>query len=224
MIRLDMSEYQQFDSLSRLIGAPDGSTRGILTDSVRAKPFALLLIDEVEKAHPNILLTFLQVLDEGRLTDSSGTLVDFTNTIIIMTSNVGTRSIQEAFERGTTYHEMSEIAMADVKNKFAPEFLNRFTGIIVFNPLSMASIQQIANLQLNRVKQMATEKGISLTFKPELVQKIVELGYSPQWGARPLTRVIEDSVQSFLAVKMLENEIKAGDTVNIGLEVFETQK
>lgn len=224
MIRLDMSEYQQFDSLSRLIGAPDGSTRGILTDSVRAKPFALLLIDEVEKAHPNILLTFLQVLDEGRLTDSSGTLVDFTNTIIIMTSNVGTRSIQEAFERGTTYHEMSEIALNDVKNKFAPEFLNRFTRIIVFNPLSMASIQQIANLQLNRVKQMATEKGISLAFKPELVQKIVELGYSPQWGARPLTRVIEDSVQSFLAVKMLENEIKAGNTVNIGLEVFKTQE
>ena len=224
MIRLDMSEYQQLDSLSRLIGSPDGSTRGILTDSVRAKPFALLLIDEVEKAHSNILLTFLQVLDEGRLTDSSGTLADFTNTIIIMTSNVGTRSIQEAFTRGASYLEMSETAMADVKNKFAPEFLNRFTGIIVFNPLSVTSIQQIAKLQLNGVKKMASEKGISLTFKPELVQKIVELGYSPQWGARPLARVIEDSVQSFLAVKMLENEIKAGDAVNIGLEAFETQK
>jgi ATP-dependent Clp protease ATP-binding subunit ClpA len=224
MIRLDMSEYQQFDSLSRLIGSPDGSTRGLLTDTIRERPFALLLIDEVEKAHPNILLTFLQVLDEGRLTDSSGTLADFTNTIIIMTSNVGTRSIQEAFEKNATYQEMSEKAMTDVKNKFAPEFLNRFTGIIVFNPLSMTSIQQIANLQLNGVKKMATEKGITITFKPELVQKVVELGYSPEWGARPLARVIEDSIQSYLAVKILENEIKAGDTVSVGLEVFETKK
>ena len=224
MVRLDMSEYQQLDSMSRLIGAPDGSSRGILTDSIRAKPFALLLIDEVEKAHPNILLAFLQVLDEGRLTDSSGTLVDFTNTIIIMTSNVGTRSIQEAFERGATYHEMSETALKDVKNKFAPEFLNRFTGIIVFNPLSLTDIQQITDLQLNGVKRMAKEKGITLTFKPELVKKIIGLGYSPQWGARPLARVIEDSVQSFLAVKMLENEIKAGDSINMGLEAFEIKK
>jgi ATP-dependent Clp protease ATP-binding subunit ClpA len=224
MIRLDMSEYQQPDSVNRLIGSPDGETRGTLVDSIRTKPFALILIDEVEKAHSNILLTFLQVLDEGRLTNSSGTLADFTNSIIIMTSNVGTRSIQEAFEKGATYSEMYETAMADVKNKFAPEFLNRFTGIIVFNPLSMTNIQQIANLQLNGVKKMAMEKGISITFKPELVQKVVELGYSPQWGARPLARVIEDSIQSFLAVKMLENTIKAGDTVSIGLEVFDTKK
>jgi len=222
MIRLDMSEYQQFESMSRLIGAPNGSTRGILTDSVRAKPFSLILIDELEKAHPNIILTFLQVLDEGRLTDSSGTLVDFTNTIIIMTSNVGTRSIQDAFERGATYQEMAEAALDDVKNKFAPEFLNRFTGIIVFNPLSVSNIQEVANLLLNSVRKMASEKGITISFKPELITKLIEKGYSPQWGARPLARVIEDTVESFLAVKILKGELKAGDNASLGLEVFKT--
>lgn len=224
MIRLDMSEYQQFDSISRLIGSPEGATRGILTDSIRAKPFSLILIDEVEKAHPNIILMFLQVLDEGRLTDSSGTLADFTNSIIIMTSNVGTRSIQEAYGKGLNYQQMAETALFDVKNKFAPEFLNRFTGIIVFNPLSLSDIQKITEIQLNFVKKTATDKGIALKFKPELVKEIINRGYSPEWGARPLQRVIEDSVQSYLAVKMLKNEVKAGESLELGTEVFADQK
>lgn len=221
MIRLDMSEYQQIDAMSRLIGSPDGSTNGILTDAVRTRPFSLILIDEIEKAHPNIILMFLQVLDEGRLTDTSGNKANFTNTIIICTSNVGTRSIQAIFGAGGTYEEMAGGATADIRDKFAPEFLNRFTGIIIYNPLSMDNIRKITDLMLNKVRKIVYEKGMKVNFKPELIEKLIEKGYSPEWGARPLARVIEDSVESFLAVKILKNELKAGDSITLGLEVFE---
>ena len=220
MIRIDMSEYQQPDSISRLLGAPDGSTKGILTESVRTKPFGLILLDEIEKAHPNILLTFLQVLDDGRLTDSSGTLVDFTNTIIIATSNVGTRSIQQVFERGGTLEEMDVDAMKDVREKFAPEFLNRFSGIIIFNPLSMDNVRDICLLLLADIKKVAEEKSVKLEFKPELIEELIKRGFSPEWGARPLARVIEETVETDIATRMLKNEIKQGDTISIGLEVF----
>ncbi|MFZ2664192.1 MAG: ATP-dependent Clp protease ATP-binding subunit [Patescibacteria group bacterium] len=220
MIRLDMSEYQQLDSISRLIGSPDGSTSGILTDSVRSRPFGLILVDEIEKAHPNILLMFLQVLDEGRLTDTSGNVANFTNSIIICTSNVGTRSIQEVFESKGTYDQMVETAMVDIRNKFAPELLNRYTGIIVFNPLSVDNMRKITSLMLKKVAGRADEKGIKLEFRPELIEELIKKGYSPQWGARPLARAIEDSVESYLAVKILKKEVKAGDSLFLGTEVF----
>jgi ATP-dependent Clp protease ATP-binding subunit ClpC len=220
MIRLDMSEYQQPESMSRLIGSPDGSTNGILTDSIRSKPFSLVLIDEIEKAHPSILLMFLQVLDEGRLTDTSGSMVNFTNSIIICTSNVGTRAIQAISESGGTYDQMVEAAMVEIRNKFAPEFLNRYTGIIVFNPLSMDNMRKITSLMLNKVVKIADSKGIKLGFKPELIELLIQKGYNPQWGARPLNRVIEDSVESYLALKILKKEIKAGDSLMLGTDVF----
>jgi ATP-dependent Clp protease ATP-binding subunit ClpC len=220
MIRLDMSEYQQQDSINRLIGLPDGSTKGILTESVRTKPFALILLDEIEKAHSQILLTFLQVLDDARLTDGSGQVCDFTNSIIIATSNVGTRSIQEVFGRNGSFTEMKETAMKDVREKFAPEFLNRFSGIIVFNPLSMDNVRSITGLMLNSVKAMADEKGIKVKFSDELVNEIIKRGYNPEWGARPLARVVEDTVESYLAVKMLSNGIKQGDDITLGTEVI----
>lgn len=220
MIRLDMSEYQQVDSIGRLIGAPNGSTKGVLTEAVRSRPFALILLDEIEKAHQNILLAFLQVLDDGRLTDSSGTTVDFTNTIIIATSNVGTRSIQEVFGRQGTFEEMKEVATKDVREKFAPEFLNRFNGIIVYKPLSMESVQKIADIMLGSVRKMAEEKGIKVSFKPELMGELLKRGYSPEWGARPMARVIEESVMNYLAIKLLAKEIVAGDSVELGTEVF----
>ncbi|NMB91401.1 AAA domain-containing protein [candidate division WWE3 bacterium] len=220
MIRLDMSEYQQLDSINRLIGSPDGSINGTLTDSVRSKPFGLILIDEIEKAHPNILLMFLQVLDEGRLTDTSGNIANFTNSIIICTSNVGTRSIQTVFEAKGTYDQMTKAAMTDIRNKFAPELLNRYTGIIVFNPLSVENMREITKLMLKKVTSRAEEKGIKLSFKPELVEELIKRGYSPQWGARPLARAIEDSVESYLAVKILKKEVKAGDSLLLGTEVF----
>ena len=220
MIRIDMSEYQQLDSLNRLIGNPDGSSKGILTEAVRTKPFSLVLLDEIEKAHPNILLLFLQVLDEGRLTDSSGTVVSFTNSIVISTSNVGTRSIQKVFQQGGNFEEMSSSALKDVREIFAPEFLNRFTGIIVFNPLSVADVRKICDLLLSDVRNIAEEKGIKLTFKQEMIDELIKRGYSPEWGARPLARVIEDTVESYIATKMLRNEIQKGDEVSLGMEVF----
>jgi len=220
MIRLDMSEYQQQDSISRLLGNPDGSTKGILTEAVRTTPFALILLDEIEKAHQDILLTFLQVLDDGRLTDSSGTTVDFTNTIIIATSNVGTRSIQGVFARNGSFEEMKEVALEDVRDKFAPEFLNRFNGIIVFKPLSVDSVRKIADIMLDGVREMAEEKGIKVTFKPVLLDELLKRGYNPEWGARPMARVIEDTVENYLAVKILAKEIVGGDSIELGTEVF----
>lgn len=221
MIRLDMSEYQQLDSIDKLLGSPDGKSRGYLTESVRTRPFALVLLDEIEKAQPNLLLTFLQVLDEGRLTDASGTVVDFTNTIIIATSNTGTRSIQEVFAQDGTLEEMKVAAMKDVRSKFAPEFLNRFTGIIVFNPLTRTNLKAITLLLLESVRKLADAKGIKISFRDDLIEQLIKLGYSPEWGARPLARIIEDTVESYLATKMLANEIKQGDDLTLGLEVLQ---
>jgi len=220
MIRLDMSEYQQQDSINRLLGAPDGSSSGYLTDQVRTRPFSLILLDEIEKAHPSILLAFLQVLDDGRLTDSQGRTVDFTNNVIIATSNVGTRSIQQVAVQGGVFEEMKTAAMQDVQDKFAPEFLNRFNGIIVFKPLSRGDVRKIADLILNRVRQMADAKGIKITFAPELIEMLVDKGFDPQNGARPLTRVIEDFVETNLAERILRGEVAAGDELKLGTEVF----
>ena len=221
MIRLDMSEYQQLDSMNRLLGDVNGSSKGLLTEMVRSKPFALILLDEIEKAHPNILLTFLQVLDEGKLTDNSGMKIDFTNTIIIATSNVGTKSIQQVFSEHGTLQKMRERALADVREKFAPEFLNRFSGIIVFNPLTEQNVREITLLMLDKVKALSEEKGIHVKFKPELVDVLSVKGYSPEWGARPLARLIEDTVETYIATKMLKKEFNAGDQLLIGTEAME---
>ncbi len=221
MIRLDMSEYQQIDSINKLIGSPDGTMKGTLTESVRTNPFSLILLDEIEKAYASVLLAFLQVLDDGRLTDTSGHTVDFTNTIIIATSNVGTRAIQEISERNGTFEEMSEKAMSEVRSKYAPEFLNRFNGIIVYKPLSKESVTKIADLMLKNIVGVSKSKGINVSFKPELIEKLIEKGFSPEWGARPLARVIEDTVETYIASKMISKELKMGDEIEIGLEALQ---
>lgn len=221
MIRIDMSEYQQLDSMSRLIGSPDGKTKGLLTDQVRSKPFSLILLDEIEKAHQNILLTFLQVLDDARLTDSSGTTVDFTNTIIIATSNVGTKEIQKLFTNGSDFSQMKDTAMNSVREHFAPEFLNRFNDIIVFQPLSRDSIEKITKLLLENTIEMAKAKGIRVSFKPELLKEIINRGYNPEWGARPMAREIENTIENYLANSILEGKIKKGDDVELGLEIYQ---
>ncbi len=223
MIRLDMSEYQQQDSINRLLGTPDGNMSGYLTDQVRTRPFSLILLDEIEKAHPSILLTFLQVLDDGRLTDTTGRTIDFTNNIIIATSNVGTRSIQELAQRDVVFEEMKSAAMQDVEDKFAPEFLNRFNGIIVFKPLSRGDVRRIADLILNRVRVMADAKGIKVGFSSELIDELATRGFDPQKGARPLTRVIEEFVETYLAEKILSAEVTAGMEIELGSEVFNTK-
>jgi len=221
MIRLDMSEYQQIDSINRIIGTPEGNSSGTLTEKIRNKPFSLLLIDEIEKAHPNIILTFLQMLDEGRLTETTGNEADFTNTIIIATSNIGTKTIQDMYEQGKNYEEIQNTALLEVRSKFAPELLNRFTAIIVFNPLSREDLKDITKIMLERVRAMAKEKGIEIDFKPELIEELIKRGYSPEWGARPLARVIEDSVESYIALKLLKKEMNPGDRIMLGNEVFD---
>ena len=220
MVRLDMSEYQQGDSINKLIGTSDGTTKGILTEAIRETPFTVLLLDEIEKAHPQILLAFLQVLDDGRLTDSSGMTVSFANTIIIATSNVGTREIQSVAARNGSFSEMEEAAMKKVQEQYAPEFLNRFTGLVVFNPLSKEDVKKIARILLRSVEEIAESKDIKVTFTEDLLEGLVEKGFSPEWGARPLKRLIEDKVETYLAEKLLSGEIKAGDVLEVGREVF----
>ncbi len=224
MIRIDMSEYQQDDSINKLIGTSDGKTVGILTDKIRRSPFVLILLDEIEKASSKVLLAFLQVLDDGRLTDSTGRVVDFTNSIIIATSNVGTTKIQEVEEKGGSYEEMKEKVMIEVRNKFAPEFLNRFSGIITFKPLDPADVKKIAELLLAKVVMELSAKGIKISFKPELVDKLARDGFDPQWGARPLRRLIENTVESYLAKKLLASEINPGDSLELGIESTSIEK
>ncbi len=220
MIRLDMSEYQEQDSIKRLLGDSKDNSGGQLTDEVRSKPFSLILLDEIENAYSSILLTFLQVLDDGRLTDANGVTADFTNSMIIATSNVGTKVIQDASAKGASAEELTEVAMQEVRNHFAPEFLNRFDGIIVFKPLSMESVRKIVDLMLAKVRKMAEDKKITVTFTPELIEGIIHKGYSKEWGARPMARVISDTVESYLARKILENELNMGDTIELGVEVL----
>jgi len=220
MIRLDMSEYQSGNSIDKLIGTSDGKSRGILTEAIRTKPYTVVLLDEIEKAHHQILTAFLQVLDDGRLTDSTGRTADFTNTIIIATSNIGTREIQEITDDGGTYEEIEESAIKSVREKFAPEFLNRFTSIVVYKPLSLENVKKIARILLESVKQRAWDKNIKLSFTPKLIEELVIKGFNPQWGARPLARVIEDSVETYVADKILAKEFKQGDVIELGTEVF----
>jgi len=221
MIRLDMSEYQTVDSVDKLIGTSDGKSKGILTEAVRTKPFAVILLDEIEKAHHQILTAFLQVLDDGRLTDSTGRTVNFTNAIIIATSNVGTKEIQEITDGEGTYEEIEESANKSVRDKFAPELLNRFTDVIVYKPLSIDSVKKIARILLDDVINITKEKDIKLSFTPKLIEELVIKGFNPQWGARPLARVIEESVETYVADKILAKEFKQGDVIELGTEVFE---
>lgn len=220
MVRLDMSEYQQADSIDKLIGTSDGATKGILTEAIRANPFTVVLLDEIEKAHSQILLTFLQVLDDGRLTDSGGMTVSFANTIIIATSNVGTREIQSVAQRNGTFGEMEEAAMKKVQEHYAPEFLNRFSGVIVFNPLTKEDVKKIARILLQGVEKIAEGRNIKVVFTEELLERLAVEGFNPEWGARPLRRLIENKVETYLAEKLLSQEIKPGDSLEIGVEVL----
>jgi len=217
MIRLDMSEYQDKPSLNRLIGAPLGYANtddGFLTESVRKNPFSLVLLDEIEKAHPDILNIFLQIMDDGRLTDNSGRTIDFTNTIIIATSNAGTGFIQEKVKQNI---EISEIKKQLIENQlpqyFRPEFLNRFDGIIVFKPLGLEEVKQITKLMLDKVGKNLEEKGISLQVEPNAINELAQAGFDPQFGARPLRRVIQQKVQDKLANLILSGEATRRDQV-----------
>ncbi len=214
MIRLDMSEYQEKASISRLLGAPGGGKGGQLTDAVRENPFSLLLLDEIEKAHPDILNVFLQVMDDGRLTDARGRTVNFTNIILISTSNAGTTFIQDEIQKGTalaTIHE--SLIRKELKSYFRPEFLNRFDGVVVFKPLGREEIKQITKLMLNKLAVRLKEKGITLKPTDEAIAELAEAGFDPTFGARPLQRVIQTRVNDALAKFLLTGKLSRRDAV-----------
>jgi ATP-dependent Clp protease ATP-binding subunit ClpC len=216
MIRLDMSEYQEKSSLGRLIGAPPGysgaSEGGYLTEAVRAKPFSLILLDEIEKAHPDILNVFLQVMDDGRLTDTLGRTIDFTNVILIATSNAGTAVIQKRIQENVPMARIKdELLNEELKPYFRPEFLNRFDNIIVFKPLSMDDIVVIVGLMLKQVATRLAAKGVRLESTAEARAELARIGFDPVFGARPLRRAIQDYVDNALATYLLQGKVGRRD-------------
>jgi len=236
MTRIDMSEYQERHSVSRLVGAPPGyvgyDEGGQLTEAVRRKPYSVILLDEIEKAHPDTFNILLQVLDEGRLTDNKGRLADFKNTIIIMTSNMGSQIIQEKFEnlKGSV-EAATELAKVEVlgllKQTVRPEFINRIDEIVMFTPLTTENIAQIVGLQLKGVTKMLAQQGITMDATPEAIAYLSEKGYDPQFGARPVKRVIQRDVLNELSKEILSGKITTDSIVLIdafdGKLVFRNQ-
>lgn len=214
MIRLDMSEFQTKESVYSLIGPPLGQKGselgGRLTEAIRRRPFSLLLLDEIEKAHPDVLNLFLQVMDEARLTSGAGRTVDFSNAIIIATSNAGTNLIQEEITKNTPIPEIKGLVNEFLKTIFKPEFLNRFDGIIVFKPLSESEIEMVAQLLVKKIAKSLSQKGILVEVGPGLLAKLAKLGYDPTMGARPLRRLIQDKVEAKIAKELLKGELKRG--------------
>ncbi len=219
MIRFDMSEYQDKQSVFRFIGSPDGKVTGSLTEAVIQKPYCLILLDEFEKANSDVLNLFLQVFDDGRLTDNSGRVVDFKNTIIIATSNANSDYIKDQLEQGKSISEIKEDFKKKLTASFKPELLNRFSDVIIFKNLSIEDTVQIARLQLdNLVKTLEENQGINLQFNDELVNYVARIGYDPVFGARPLRGVVSDKIKSVLADKILRGEINKGKSVLLKLE------
>ncbi len=217
MVRIDMSEYQERHTVSRLVGAPPGyvgyEESGQLTEAVRRKPYSVVLLDEIEKAHPDVFNILLQVLDDGRLTDNKGRTVDFKNTIIIMTSNIGSHIIQENLEhvtdknRDEVFDRTKEEVFELLKKTIRPEFLNRIDEIIMFRPLTRDEIQKVVGLQLENVQKMLGKSDIRLKTTKKAIQLIATLGFDPQFGARPIKRVIQKNLLNVLSKMMLEGNV-----------------
>ncbi len=215
MIRIDMSEYQHPDSIKKMIGDASG-IKGHLTESVRKTPFSLILLDEIEKAHPDIMNIFLQVMDDGRLTDGQGRLIDFTNSIIIATSNAGANYIQDEIHKGTDIGIIRTTLINDYLNKvIRPELINRFDGVIVFEPLSLENVVDITRLMLKNIKKLLLAKGMELQTEEDGLRVLAKLGFDPKFGARPLRRLLEDRIENQIANKILSGELKRRDTVII---------
>jgi len=222
MIRFDMSQYQDKKSIFDFVGTPEGDKPGALTEAVRQKPFSLILLDEFEKAHSDLLNLFLSVFDDGRLTDNFGRIIDFTNTIIIATSNAHSNLIKERIEAGISIEDIAAELKKRLTEYFPPELLNRFSDIIVFKPLTPNDLLKITQLLLNDLaKELEAERGIKLFFDEKAVNQLVEIGYDPVYGARPLRKVISDNIKAILAEKILQSEIKIGDEL---LLTFENNK
>jgi ATP-dependent Clp protease ATP-binding subunit ClpB len=219
LIRLDMSEYMEKHSVSRLIGAPPGyvgyEEGGQLSEAVRRKPYSVVLLDEVEKAHPDVFNVLLQVLDDGRVTDSQGRTVDFCNTVIVMTSNIGSDFILDIAGDESRYDEMNDRVMKALQKRFRPEFLNRIDDTILFHPLGRKELGTIVGIQIKRIELLLTDQKIALEISEAAKAWIADKGYDPAYGARPLKRAIQRQMQNPIATKILENAFGAGDTIVI---------
>jgi ATP-dependent Clp protease ATP-binding subunit ClpB len=218
LIRVDMSEYMERHSVARLIGAPPGyvgyDEGGYLTEAVRRRPYSVILFDEIEKAHQDVFNVLLQVLDDGRMTDGHGRTVDFRNTIIIMTSNVGSRFLQEAgikkgFEDANIQHSIAQA----LKEVFKPEFLNRIDEIITFHSLTMENIKQIASIQIGKLNQRLKSRNLKIHLDDRAMEHLAQKGYDPAFGARPLKRVIQQEIENPLSMAILKGEFNQDDTI-----------
>jgi ATP-dependent Clp protease ATP-binding subunit ClpB len=233
MVRLDMSEYMEKHAVSRMIGAPPGyvgyDEGGQLTEAIRTRPYSVILFDEIEKAHPDVFNVLLQVLDDGRLTDGKGREVNFRNTIIIMTSNIGTEIIQESFqnldERKSAF-EMEELidkvrdkVVALLKTRVRPEFFNRIDDVILFRPLLRKDVRKIAQVQIKRLEELMKETALNLDITETALEWLAVHGYDINYGARPLKRLIQRSIADPLAIKVLSGEIVSGDTVQVDMDM-----
>ncbi len=217
MVRLDMSEYMERHTVSRLIGAPPGyvgyEEGGALTEAVRRRPYCVILLDEIEKAHRDVFNILLQVLDDGRLTDNHGNTVDFTNTIIVMTSNVGSQLIQQVAVEGGSEDEMRTAVTEALQARFLPEFLNRIDETIIFHPLTREQIARIVEIQLAHLAGQLEQRGIGLEITDAASKAVANLGYDPSYGARPLKRVIQQQIQNPLATEILKGDVDEGGMV-----------
>jgi len=218
LVRLDMSEYQERHTVARMLGAPPGyvgyDEGGQLTEAIRRRPYAVVLFDEIEKAHPDVFNVLLQLLDDGRLTDGQGRTVDFRNTVLIMTSNLGSQMIQELSER-KPWSDVREAAMGVLRDHFRPEFLNRVDEVITFRPLTREQLASIVDLQVERLRKRLAERKIGLALTDAARALLAERGWDPVYGARPLKRTIQKLVQDQLAMRLLEGEFAEGDTVEV---------
>jgi ATP-dependent Clp protease ATP-binding subunit ClpB len=220
VIRIDMSEYMEKHAVSRLIGAPPGyvgyEEGGQLTEAVRRRPYCVILFDEIEKAHPDVFNTFLQILDDGRLTDSQGRTVDFKNTLIIMTSNIGSPLLMEGLDtKGEITEKARKAVMAELRKHFRPEFLNRVDEIVLFKPLTLAEIKKIVDLLLNLLRQRLAERRLTLELSDAAREHIAREGYDPVYGARPLKRYLQREVETRLSRKLLQGDIPDGSALTL---------
>jgi ATP-dependent Clp protease ATP-binding subunit ClpB len=222
MVRIDMSEYQERHTVSRLVGAPPGyigyEEGGQLTEAVRRKPYSVVLFDEIEKAHADVFNTLLQVLDDGRLTDAQGRTVDFRNTIVIMTSNIGSDYLLDGItSAGEIQPEAREHVMAQLRIRFRPEFLNRVDDIVLFKPLTLDEIEQVVGLMFEDLRDRLAERGITLEVTHEARRFIAEQGFDPVYGARPLRRFIAHEVETRVGRALLSGDVGEGGTIRVDL-------
>jgi len=222
MVRVDMSEYQERHTVSRLIGAPPGyvgyEEGGQLTEAIRRRPYAVILFDEIEKAHAEVFNVLLQLLDDGRLTDGHGRTVDFRNTVVIMTSNIGSQHIQEMLTEWSDYEQIRKGVLEELKKFFKPEFLNRVDEIIIFRSLNEDLLIKIVDIQLNRMKKYLKDKHVDIVLTDNAKAYLAEIGYDPLYGARPLKRAIQKEILNPLATQILDGTFKDGDVIEVDIE------